>query len=247
MLHSVNRLGRAQAADGDIGQVTDSYFDDERWVVRYLVVSTGGWLSGREVLISPYSITSVDDRTPAIVTGLTRAQVQASPSIDTAQPISRHHEAAYLAYYGYPAYWPYTTFWASGALPVLVPPVSDMALAPAPEAGSQIGEEVHLRSSREVTGYHIRGRDESVGHVEDFLFEDDTWAVCYLVVDTRNWLPGKQVLISTQSITDVSWAERVVSVDLTRGAIESSPLFDAEHLPTREEEIRRTAAMRSVR
>ncbi|HTV51093.1 MAG TPA: PRC-barrel domain-containing protein [Steroidobacteraceae bacterium] len=239
MLHSLNRLGPSHAADGDIGEVTDSYFDDERWVVRYLVVSTGGWLRGRDVLISPYSITAVDDRTRAVVTALTRAQVQESPSIDTAKPISRRQEAAYLGYYGYPLYWPYTTFWAWGALPVVMPPVSQVSHVsepPAPEAAAEATEEVHLRSAREVSGYHIRCRDESIGHVEDFLFEDDTWAIRYLVVDTRNWLPGKQVLLSTQWITGVSWAERVVSVDLPRAAIESSPEYDPEHLPTRDEE-----------
>jgi uncharacterized protein YrrD len=238
MLHSLTALRKyhVQAADGDIGEVTDAYFDDERWVVRYLVVSTGSWLSGREVLISPYSIMRVDDAASAIVTQLTRKQVQESPSIDTAKPISRQQEESYLAYFGYPLYWPYTTLWAWGATPVVIPP--DPRLQPGeppPPSGANTGD-VHLRSGREVTGYHIQGSDDAVGHVEDFLFEDATWAIRYLAVDTRDWLPGKHVLISPQWIREVSWPERLVVVQLKRADIEDSPQYDPKHPPSRGDE-----------
>jgi len=241
VLHSLKALNRFQvrAADGEIGQVRDGYFDDERWVVRYLVVATGGWLSGRDVLISPYSIRGIgtdDDR--AVITRLTRKQVEGSPSIDTHQPISRRHEAAYLGYYGYPLYWPYATFWAWGAMPTVPAPIPPVPESPdlrvLERAASD--EDVHLRSAREVTGYNIQGSDEPVGHVDDFLFEDQTWALRYVVADTRNWLPGKRVLIATQWIRGVSWPEHTVDVDLTRAAIEASPPFDPDHLPSRDDE-----------
>lgn len=258
MLHSLTALRKfhVHAADGDIGEVTDGYFDDERWVIRYLVVNTGSWLNGREVLISPYSIARIDDAASAIVTQLTRKQVESSPSIDTAKPISRQQEESYLSYFGYPIYWPYTTLWAWGATPVVIPP--DPGLQPGarpqgPAAGglppSASGQPIasaghaaagstdtHLRSGREVTGYHIQGSDDAVGHVEDFLFEDDSWAVRYLAADTRNWLPGKHVLISPQWIREVSWPERLVVVQLTREEIEGSPQYDPKHLPSRGEE-----------
>jgi hypothetical protein len=266
MLHSLTALRKfhVHAADGDIGEVTDAYFDDERWVLRYLVVNTGSWLSGREVLISPYSVSRLDDAGSAIVTLLTRQQIERSPSIDTAKPISRQQEESYLSYFGYPVYWPYTTLWAWGAMPVVVPPDPRLQQdgpgpagvqqpASGPAAGAAAGArdtvaassaarqgtdtvDVHLRSGREVTGYHIQGSDDAVGHVEDFLFEDGTWAVRYLAVDTRNWLPGRHVLISTQWIREVSWPERLVVVQLSREEIESSPQYDPKHLPTRGEE-----------
>lgn len=236
MLHSLTGLRRfhTHASDGDIGQIIDSYFDDQRWVVRYLIARTGGWLKGREVLISPYSIERVDESAHAIVTRLTREQVQMSPGSDTAQPISRGEEAALLAYYRYPPYWPYASFWAWGAEPApmpLPPPVDPQAT---PEL--QDDPEVHLRSAHEVSGYHVEGSDDAVGHVADFLFDDSTWAIRYLVVDTRNWLPGRHVLIASEWLREVSWIEHIVEVDLTRAAIESSPAFDPDHLPTREDE-----------
>src|SRR6185312_2294088 len=138
MLHSLTALRKfhVHASDGDIGEVTDGYFDDERWVVRYLVVNTVSWLNGREVLISPYSIFRVDDAESAIVTQLTRKQVEGSPSIDTARPISRRQEESYLSYFGYPVYWPYTTLWAWGATPVVIPP--EPRLQPATRPPSQV-------------------------------------------------------------------------------------------------------------
>jgi len=236
MLHSLAGLRgvRIHAADGDIGEVSDAYFDDERWVVRYLTVNTGSWLSGRTVLVSPYSVSRID-ATRAIVTTLTRKQVEDSPSIDTAKPISRREEQRYLGYYGYPIYWPYTTLWAWGAMPVVVPPDPRLLQEPAmPEPEEEdSSSESHLRSCREVTGYHIQGSDDAVGHAEDFLFEEGTWALRYVAVDTRNWLPGKHVLVSTQWIREVSWPERLVVVSLSRSAIEGSPQYDPGNPPTR--------------
>jgi hypothetical protein len=234
MLHSLAGLRRfrVHAADGDIGEVSDAYFDDERWVVRYLTVSTGSWLSGRAVLISPYSVSRIDDAGLAMVTNLTRKQVEESPSIDTAKPISRRQEASYLSYYGYPLYWPYTTLWAWGAMPTVMPPDPQLRTELFEAADGQSADS-HLRSCREVTGYHIQGTDDAMGHAEDFLFEDGTWAIRYLAVDTRNWLPGKHVLISTEWIREVSWAERLVVVNLSRSAIEASPKYDPKHLPSR--------------
>jgi hypothetical protein len=208
------------------------------------------------VLISPYSIARVDDVDSAIVTQLTRKQVEGSPSVDTAKPISRREEETYLAYFGYPVYWPYTTLWAWGATPVVIPPAPGLEPG-APPPGQAAGglppsaagrpttsahaapatsSDAHLHAGREVTGYHIQGSDDAVGHVEDFLFEDDSWAVRYLAADTRNWLPGKHVLISPQWIREVSWPERLVVVQLSREEIEGSPQYDPKHLPTRSEE-----------
>jgi uncharacterized protein YrrD len=243
MLHSLAGLPRfrVHAADGDIGEVSDGYFDDERWVVRYLVVKTGSWLRGRSVLISPYSVSHIDDAGLAIVTNLTRRQVEESPSVDTARPISRQQEADYLSYYGYPLYWPYTTLWAWGAMPVVMPP--DPRLSEEPHDGKHPADghapegiavdDSRLHSCSEVTGYHIQGSDDAVGHAEDFLFEHGTWAIRYLAVDTRNWLPGKHVLVSTQWIREVSWAERLVVVNLSRHVIEQSPEYDPKQLPSR--------------
>ena len=229
MLRSIKKLEhfRILGTDAEVGSVTDTYFDDEQWVVRYLIVEAGDWLHERKVLISPYAVKTFDWRTRAIVTNLSRIQIERSPRIDTAKPVSRQHESEYYRYYGYAEYWPSSTYWAWGAVPI-ARPASEFRAAErqqTTEVPERRGDE-HLRSSRHVIGYHIEASDAAIGHIEDFLFDDETWAIRYAVVDTRNWLPGKLVLISPERISNVNWAERSVVVDMRREAVRNSPTYD---------------------
>jgi uncharacterized protein YrrD len=241
MLHTIKTLdrGRVVATDGEVGGVRDVYFDDEKWVVRYLVVDTGGWLSGRSVLISPYAVRFIDWGTRAVVVNLTRDQVKHSPGIDTDKPVSRQQEEEYHRYYGYPQYWPYATYWAWGAVPLAVPPdpqIQEAAENARRAKADRTGADAHLRSTEAVLGYVIQTSDGAMGHVADFLFDEETWAVRYLIADTRNWLPGKHVLMAPQWIREVSWAERSFSVDLTRREVEGCPEYDPAHPPSRDYE-----------
>jgi hypothetical protein len=94
----------------------------------------------------------------------------------------------------------------------------------APAAGSGEGlNGVHLRSAAVVRGYHVQGSDEAIGHVEDFIIDDETWAVRYLVIDTSNVWFGRKVLVSPHWATRISWEEKKVYLDLPRQAIKDSP------------------------
>ena len=83
-----------QAADGDIGSVRDVLFEDTTSIVRYLVVETGSWLFGRRVLLAPAAFGAIDHDARVLSTGLTRAQVEDSPGVDTERPVSRQKEEA---------------------------------------------------------------------------------------------------------------------------------------------------------
>jgi len=247
MLHSVKALQgfTVHASDGDIGTIRDVYFDDASWTLRYLVVDTGGWLSGRHVLISPISFRQPDWRARAIHVDLTRRQVEDSPGVDTEKPISRQQEEEFYRHYDYPLYWAGPLLWGFGAFP----PIGGMfSRDDADAAGSSYkhdagstenaghdGVNSHLRSADEVLGYHIRASDDTMGHVEDFLFDEKDWSLQYMIVDTRNWLPGKHVLISPQRIASVSWPDRHVFVNATRSEIEGSPEYDEARQPEREQ------------
>ena len=86
-------------------------------------------------------------------------------------------------------------------------------------------EATSLRSCNEVSGYAIDASDGGIGHVDDFVFEDDSWAIRYLVVDTGSWWSGRRVLIGVDWIHRVSWPERWVAVQLTRERVKSSPEY----------------------
>ncbi len=215
-----------QATDGELGTVEHFYFDDESWAIRYLVVDAGGWLDGREVLISPISIVSADWQAKRIDVALTKKQVEHSPNIDTQRPVSRQHESEYMGYYGYPYYWGGPNMWGPEYYPsdLAVPSIASER-ARADSFGGKY-EDSHLRSSEAVKGYYIEAADGEIGHVDGFVIDDRAWAIRYIEVATRNWWPGKKVLVSPSWIKRVSWTESKVYVGLTREAIQSGPPYN---------------------
>jgi len=228
-----------RATDGVIGKVEDFYSDDEDWGIRYLVVETGTWLSGRKVLISPMSIGHAGWMGRQLPVALTRTQVEHSPDIDTRMPVSRQHEAEYSTYYGYPFYWGGAGLWGMGAYPgnLTTQGGIEEALKTHGTHGTPSADDCHLRSSNTVIGYHIEATDGDIGHLEDLLVDDYTWAIRYLIVNTSNWWGGRRVLVAPECIDNVSWSEAKVSVNLTRQAIKDAPPHDsAAQLDRRGEE-----------
>lgn len=217
------------ATDGDIGRPEEVYFDDGTWAIRYLVVNTGTWLLGRRVLITPVAIGNLDDSTRILSLNLTRGRVKDSPPVDTEKPISRQYEEEYHRHYGWPRYWNASLMPGPRIAP---PPL----LTPPPGVEAHV-ENLHLRSSAEVTGYYIEARDGEIGHVEDFIIDDRDWVVRYLEVDTQNWWPGKKVLVGLAWVEHISWAEGKVSVNLARAVIKSAPEYDPARVISRDYEV----------
>ena len=181
-------------------------------------------------MISPYALVSVNAENQRIAIDLTRKQIEDSPSLDSDKPVSRQFEEAYYGYYGMPMYWGGPYMW--GAYPYLMRNREQWKEA----AHLNKERSPHLRSTRDVAGHNIKATDGEIGHVEDFIIDDETWAIRYLIVDTRNWWPGKKVLLSPHWIERVSWNESKVVVNLTREAIKQSPEYSDKSLPTREYE-----------
>lgn len=214
------------ATDGELGRLTDFYFDDESWTVRYLVVDTGGWLSGRKVLISPQSVTSAGWDSKTFHVNLTKEQVKASPDIDTDKPVSRQQEVTLNRYYPWSDYWA-GTFWAGGmGMPVMVPPAGQ-ATAGSPKTDQQ-DMDPHLRSIKQVTGYTIKATDGDIGEVVDFLLDETSLKIDFFVVDTGNWLPGRKVLLSPGWLTNIDWLAAEVTVAASVEQVKNSPAYDAD-------------------
>jgi len=226
-----------QATDGELGTVDQFYFDDETWAIRYLTVETGGWLDNRQVLISPFSILHTDWPAKRLDVALTKKQVQNSPGIDTHLPVSRQHEAAYNRYYGYPYYWGGPFLWGPEPYPagLTIPAAYTEAMADGIDREST---DSHLRSTEAITGYHVEATDGEIGHVDGFVIDGEAWAIRYVEVATRNWLPGKKVLVSPAWVERVSWAESRVYTGLSQEAIQSCPEYLLSKPLTREYENR---------
>lgn len=218
------------ALDGEIGSVKEFFFDDKFWTVRYLVVDTGNWFNSNKVLISPYLIGSVDYESELINVNLTKQQVADSPAYDSEKPVSAEYEDLYSRYYGTPLYWGGTMMW--GAYSYLDRDRDNWKQ----HVDTENSWTPNLRSSKEVIGYNIQATDGEIGHVEDFIINDDTWTMRYFIIDTKNWLPGKNVLIATQWIERISWSESKVHVDLSRETIKHVPEYDEDEVLSRDYE-----------
>jgi hypothetical protein len=232
MLFKANTLKgyRLQSRDGDIGVANEFYFDDSYWAIRYLVAETGNWLTGRQVLLSPYSVSGISAKSENISVDLTKHQIENSPSIESHIPVSEQFEEQFYGYYGYPLYWGGQYMW--GGYPYMMPGVLPIDSPPK----NQRSRDGHLRSTNAVTHYHIQANDAEVGHVEDFLIDEATWAIRYLVIDTSNWWFGKRILISPEWIEKISWGESMVFVNLTTQTIRAAPEYNHHTDVTRQYE-----------
>jgi hypothetical protein len=184
MLRSLsNMLGyHIAAADGVQGIVADFLFDDESWIVHYLVVETATPIGRRKVLILPFAAGKPDWELKRLPVLLTSEQIRTSPPLEADMPIERQQQTGLRRH------------------------------------GS------HLRSLREVLGYHLHTVDGEAGSVADFIIEDTLWGVHHVIVTLRP--PVRSILLPPESIRSISWPGRAAWVNLSLQELEKHPDFD---------------------
>jgi uncharacterized protein YrrD len=208
------------APDGHIGSVHDLYFDDQTWTVRYLIIDTGKWLPGRKVLIVPSVIQQPWHGEAALPVKLTKDQIRSSPDIDTAQPISRKAEHLLHSHFGRIPYWGVSCIPA----PPPPPPLAASSVEDRRDASKEAESlsKQYLRSTKGVMGYRVRTTDGEIGHIEDFVLDDDCSRILFLTMDLEEWISGKQVLLSPRVVSKIDWATFRVEVEVSRRALEAS-------------------------
>ena len=222
-----NMIGyRLVAKDGEIGKVYDFFVDDTVWRLRYLVVETGNWLNRRRILIAPAALGSIDGARREFMVNLTRSQVESGPGIDTDRPVSRQQEMQMNVHYGWPAYWAPE---AVVAVPTTLMEFSDDR--PRTEG------DPHLRSFREIGSYSVIFGGQPVGRAQDFVIEDSTWSLTQMVMQAGGWMGSRLVALPAGSITEISWARRSVTINLSKEALAALPAFDAAAPVNREEAV----------
>ena len=217
------------ANDGEIGKVEEFYFDDSTWDIRYIVVKTGGWLFGREVVIAPQSGQRVDWGKNNFTVNLTKEQVKNSPEIDTDKPVSLQQEISLYGHYDWQRFGG-SGFYAGASAPFLNTPiiVDETVATEADSSDNRNDDDVHLRSTDAIINYHIHATDGDVGHVNDFIIDTTTWKVLYLVVDTHNFIGEEKVLIPVESVIELQWMPSKVMVDMTIESIKNAASFNKE-------------------
>jgi len=227
------------AADGDIGSVKDFLFDDRSWKVRWMAVGVGHWLPGRQVLIHPSAIAPLEvppkPALPMISFGgtltvsvhLSRQQIEKSPEAREDEPVTRQLESSLYDFYGWDPFWGASHFGGDAIVtrPSGRPNPAEVAEGRAEDADAPPGDP-HLGSVSDVKGYAVHATDGDLGHVENILADDANWDIRYLIIATRNWLPGKLVQLAPYAVTAIDWPERRVSVNVARDRVRSAPNWD---------------------
>lgn len=220
-----------EASDGRIGTVETFLFDDTTWKIRWLVIDTGSWLIGRKVLVHPSAVGAPDHERQQLPVNLTKTQVEASPDIEQDQPVTMQMEHHLYDYYDWDPYWGPDYYGAgmpgigTGGLGLPNFGHATTMQADTLQRGSDDGDP-HLRSMTAVRGYYIQAIDGAIGHVENFLVDDVSWAIRYLIVDTRNWWPGAHVLISPYAVQSINWSDNQIRLNVSRGTVKASPPWD---------------------
>ncbi len=216
-----------EANDGSIGTVSDFLFDDTGWTLRWLVVDNGTWLRGRKLLLHPSAICAIDPERRVLTVALSKTQIEHSPTIRHNQPVSRQMELRLYDYYNAHPLWEGGAYHGGGpiASPLSSPPLYGRTLIGASKAEvlDRSEHDPHLRSIATVTGYNVQAKDGPIGHVENLLIDDIRWDIRYFIVDTKNFWPGKHVLLSPNAVAEVDWLRQEIRVDLSRETVRASP------------------------
>jgi hypothetical protein len=224
------------AVDGDVGQVNDVYFDDRYWTIRFLVVDIQPWVPlSSKTLISPISLLEFNTIDQLLNVSISKDKIKNSPQIEEHETVSREFEKTYFDYYAYGYYWVGAGAWGEYAYPMAL--ANQDRLPEDNEPSEEIKKTNHLRSTNEITHYAIGALDGNKGYIKDYICDTYNWTLLYIVVDTRDWLPGgKKVLISPAQLSTINWEEKTVSCNLPLEQIKLCPehhpdkLNDAEYL-----------------
>lgn len=196
------------ASEGIIGAVEDYYIDDHSWIVKFMVVHTGEWLTSRRVVISTQSVEDIDWELSRFQTQLTREQVQASPEIDTEQHMGPEHEEILVRHYHLHTHWPEAGMFG---IPPLVPATPIFKEPPE--------KELQRRKSRlvvagEVMGCSVEATDGHLGTLEDFMIQAG-WQIGEIVVKTGGSILGKKVWVPLTDIAMLDWEKNTIRVNFS--------------------------------
>jgi hypothetical protein len=197
-------------------------FDDRSWTIHYLVVDVGSWLTRKDRVLPITAIERIDWEDKRFHLRLTRKQAGDSPGVEAEEPVSRQQEVAMKQYFGRFAYWIDSGLGASTIPTGRKYPV-------------HTEEDPNLRSVWNLSGYPVWTTDGELGYLESFIVDEASWHLGYLSVRAGTWLSGGSLLVPTNSVKSISWADRRIDLDQTREGLWGSAVAEQ---PLKRSEIR---------
>jgi hypothetical protein len=202
-----------QATDGRCGKIRDFLVSDSNWRVRWIVDDIGSWVHPHKVLLSPGSCRELNEDAQVCPTTLSRERIANCPDISLDPPVALQKVRNTILAEDVPGF----AHLPMDLTGVLLPPLQ------AGESGHhKINYDPHLRSIKEVTGYHVHGVDGTLGEVEDFIMDDDGWRISHLVVRWTNWWNQYVVAVAISAVSAVDWDDKSVRLKVPVQEIKTS-------------------------
>jgi hypothetical protein len=229
-----------EAINGEIGKVEDFYFNDQDWTIRYLMAKTVIWPDSRKVLISPKTLISSHRNGGTSTANFTKMQIANGEEDGSEKPVSWQQQAELYLYYPWHSLWG-TSFYSEriGKIDKTYSGEDITVQDPTNKNGKRIDENQHWWSTLAVNGYRIHGLDGEIGSITDFIIDDQSWQLTYLVVDTNHRSDRKRVMIPVSYIRELQWVNSRMDVNLSVISLKDSKVFE-------ESEFIYSTAMNSV-
>ncbi len=205
-----------KATDGQLGTVVSFLYEPSDWSIRWLIIDTGGWLSGRRTLLPISALGQPDPKAHHLPVNLTMKQVESSPEIDDGEPLSEDTELLVCEHYNLSQ--------RDGRIP------GDRDGKTPPDQAAVATREVRnhdcgLRNIADIIGFSIEANDGEIGHAEDFLIDIERWQISYLMVHSSTWWTDDKRLISPLSIEGIDSARSIIHLDVACQKVKDSPRY----------------------
>lgn len=216
---------KIETSDQLSGSIKDFLFDEKQWVVRYIDSDFGKLFNPYKVLIPKIFFKIPDQEQKVFPTTISRNEIEKCPKLEDHLPVSRKYEEELYQHYEIKPYWMAAYVGTVGAYypprPIQVPTNSV----------SEENIDSILRSFDEVEGYNVKATDGTIGHIDDLIIDYEDWQIIYAVIDTSNWLPwSKKVIIPINQLSEISYEERHVKVQMKKESIKNAPEYDPDKM-----------------
>lgn len=224
MLRSLNVLMNftIHFGDDEVGKVTDIYIDKSTWSLRYLILDTGKWLSGKTIIVSTQNLDKFDTDNQTITIHRSLNDVESSPEFKNLETLTRKFEENLFAHYQWVPYWTAQGIAQSGAAPVVLP-VQD---ANEDTDISSSRKEPDLLTFEDIKSYEVVHEDQTLGWVKDGIYDDGSWDIHSIIFDTGKTLREKIIEVPVKRISSININDKHVLTEMSRQEAEMCDPFN---------------------
>lgn len=212
-----------EAINGKAGRIEDIYFDDVYWQVHYLIVQTGSILEMKRVIIPPHAIDKVNWEQKTLYASLSKEKIKSSPDPDTRKTVSRMHEITMNRYHQ----WPY--YWGNKNHALYTQQISEILTDEEKRVGQLTQDSathLHLRSLREILGYHIEVNQRKAGQLHDLIIDEKRWVIELLQVESGGWFTSQRHEYRKEQVDSISWMHKKILLHASSQKVQNA----VEHL-----------------